>query len=193
LPPVVADMVRVQLPTGVRPGELCAMRVENLDRDGPVWLDKPSKHKTEHYGHERTIAIGPQAQLVLRKYLRDDLTAFVFSPAVQDRLIKAMLRANRKTKVQPSQVDRSRPDAVRKPGKRFDVHAYNRAITRACKSAGVEHWHAHRLRHTAALLIERVHGAEAARAVLGHRTVNMTGHYSGIDVERAAKVAASMG
>jgi integrase len=54
-------------------------------------------------------------------------------------------------------------------------------------------WHAHQLRHTAALLIERQHGAEAARAVLGHQTLNMTLFYSGIDRRRAAQVAVAMG
>jgi integrase len=35
MPPVVADMVRVQLLTGCRPGELCDMRMAELDRSQP--------------------------------------------------------------------------------------------------------------------------------------------------------------
>ena len=141
----------------------------------------------------RAIALGPQVQLVLRKYLRGAPEAYLFSPAEQDRLIKEAKRAARKSKVQPSQRDRSKPGASRKPKDRFQVRVYNKAITRACKAAGVEHWHVHRLRHTAALLIEREHGAEAARAVLGHRTLNMTLHYSGIDLKKASQVAQAMG
>ncbi len=44
LPPVVADMVRVQLLTGCRPGELCDLRMTDLDRTGPIWLFKPTQH-----------------------------------------------------------------------------------------------------------------------------------------------------
>ena len=33
-----ADMIRVQLLTGMRPGEVCAMRPMDLDRSGDVWL-----------------------------------------------------------------------------------------------------------------------------------------------------------
>ena len=42
-------------------------------------------------------------------------------------------------------------------------------------------------------MIEREYGAEAARAVLGHKTVNMTLHYSGIDAKRAMDVAGKVG
>lgn len=193
LPPVAAAMVRVQLATGCRPGELCSMRCGDIDRSGPVWLFTPRSHKTAHHGHRRTIAIGPKAQLALRPYLKDDPEAFVFSPAEQDTLIKAAKREKRKSKVQPSQQDRSKPDATRKPKNQYTTTSYNRGIARACKRANVPQWHAHQLRHLAALLIEREFGAEAARAVLGHRCVNMTAHYSGIDVKKATDVAGKAG
>jgi integrase len=193
LPPVVRDMVRLQLLLACRPGELCTMRVGEIDRTGPIWFFAPESHKTRHHGHKRIIAIGPQAQLLLRRYLKGDPKAFLFSPAEQDRIIKEQKRASRKTPVQPSQIDRSNPKAKRKPGNQFTVRAYNRCVVRGSRKAGVASWHVHQLRHTAALLIEREHGAEAARAVLGHKTLNMTLHYSGIDRERAAEVAAKTG
>ena len=46
LPEVVADMVRVQLHTGMRPGELVIMRPQDIDRSGKAWLYRPSRHKT---------------------------------------------------------------------------------------------------------------------------------------------------
>jgi hypothetical protein len=39
----------------------------------------------------------------------------------------------------------------------------------------------------------REHGIEAARSVLGHKEMNMTLHYSGIDVQRAKEVMAKIG
>lgn len=169
------------------------MRMADLDRSGPIWFYVPPAHKTKHHGHKRTIAIGPQAQLLLRGYLKDDPKAFLFSPAEQDKIIKEKKRTARKTAVQPSQVDRRKLSAKRKPGDHFTVHAYNRSVVRGSRKAGVGKWHVHQLRHSAALMIEREHGAEAARAVLGHKTLNMTLHYSGIDTKRAAEVAAKTG
>ena len=101
-------------------------------------------------------------------------------------------RAKRKSKVQPSQVDRSRPYSSRL-GNHFTVRGYGRAIERACKRKKLPHWHPNQLRHSAALLIEREFGLEAARATLGHRSVNMSAHYSGIDQKRAAEVAKKLG
>lgn len=84
LPPIVADMVRVQLATGMRPGELCAMKVCDFENTGAeVWLYKPKQHKTQYLGHARAIAIGPKAQAILRKYLKTELEAHIFSPQEQ--------------------------------------------------------------------------------------------------------------
>ena len=62
LPPIVRHMVQIQRLTGVRPGELCIMRPSDIDRTGDVWTYTPERHKTEHHGKDRSIAIGPRAQ-----------------------------------------------------------------------------------------------------------------------------------
>lgn len=189
MPATPADMVRVLLLTGARVGELCQMRTGDLDRAGPVWLFTPEKHKTAHRGHRRVIALGPKAQLILRRYLKDgDPDAYLFSPAEEDARRKAEMRAARKTPVQPSQVDRSRPGAGRKLGPCYTSRAVNHAIRRACLKAGVPLWHTHQTRHAAALLFMREHGAEAARSALGHKALNMTTFYAGIDLQRAAEI-----
>lgn len=193
LPPTVADIVRLLLWSGCRVGELTSMRGGDVDRSGEVWLYKPPQHKTAYRGHRRTIAFGPKCQLVLRRHLPENPAEVVFSPAKQRDALNAAKRERRASPVPPSQRDRSSPDAVRVPGDRYDPRAVNHAIARACRKAGVEKWHAHQLRHTAALLIEREHGIEAARAVLGHKTLNMSAHYAGVDAKRAAEVAAACG
>jgi integrase len=193
LPPVPADMVRLLLLSGARVGELCRLRGGDLDRSGPVWLYRVPRHKNRYRGHTRTVAFGPKAQLVLARYLKDDPGAYLFSPAEQALLRRERMRKDRKTPVQPSQKDRRRKNPKRKPGAAYNPQAVGHAITRACKKAGVPHWHVHQLRHTAALLVMREYGVEAARSVLGHKTLNMTLHYSGIDLERAKEVAARIG
>jgi len=76
---------------------------------------------------------------------------------------------------------------------RFNVGAYRKAITRACKRAKVTHWHPHQLRHTAATSIRREFGLDAARAVLGHKTLAMTDDYAELDQKKAEYVAKNIG
>ncbi len=193
LPPITADIVRLLLLTGARVGEICELKTPDIDRTDPAWFATLDKHKTAHHGHTRTVCFGPQAQLILNRYLKADPDAYLFSPAEQERLIAEQKRAARTSPVQPSQQCRKKSKPRRKPGDRFDHHAINHAIRRAAKRLGIERFHVHQLRHTAALNILREHGAEAARSVLGHRQLNMTLHYSGIDLERAKEVMRKSG
>ena len=65
MPQVLQDMIRVQLYTGMRPGELCQMRAVDIEVAGELWVYRPRTHKTQHRGRERLIAIGPRAQEIL--------------------------------------------------------------------------------------------------------------------------------
>jgi integrase len=136
--PIIADMIRLQLLTGARPGEICAMNVGNIDTAGTVWICKPTKHKTAHRGHTREIRIGPQAQEIVAKYLNPDLGAYLFSPTDAEQSRREEQRRNRKSPVQPSQLLRSER-ARKKKGNRFKHHyrvsAYRLAIWRGCDRA----------------------------------------------------------
>src|SRR5262249_26119158 len=160
-----------------------------LDRNQSVWIYRPDRHKTAHRGYERVICIGPRCQLILAKYLQADPDALLFSPAKQAQARKAERRGRRRSPAQPSQAARAKKSAKRRPGEQYCHHAINTAIRRACTKLGLERWHVHRIRHTASLVILREHGAEAARSTLGHKSIDMTLHYSGIDLERAKEVA----
>ncbi len=78
LTPIVADMVRLQLVSGARPGEIYSLPPGQLDRSGEVWLYRPAQHKTRYRGKERVVCFGPQAQTILTKYLlrADDQPCF---------------------------------------------------------------------------------------------------------------------
>jgi integrase len=82
LRPMIQDMVWVQLETGMRPGELVAMRACDIDMGGKTWLYRPSQHKTLHHGYDRCIAIGPRAQSAIKKHLSLRTQSAIFSPAV---------------------------------------------------------------------------------------------------------------
>lgn len=139
LPPVVRDMIEVLLLTGMRCGELCIMRACDLDMTGSAWLYLPATHKNKHRGISRAIAIGPRAQLIIRKYLKTDLKAYLFSPAEQDEMIRAAKRAARRTPLYPSHLNRfvqqRRSDAARRPTDRFRSTSVNKSLCRACRRA----------------------------------------------------------
>lgn len=195
----LADMVRVQLLTGCRPGELVLLRGADVLRpwktfDGvAVWLYKLERHKTAWKGGRRTIAVGPRAQAVLLPYLDGRAPErYCFVPAEVAAARKAARRAARKTPVQPSQADRSRESPRRPPGERYTTQSYGGAIERACRRAGVERWAPNRLRHNAGTRVEADWGREDARSVLGHADASTTAIYAEMS-ERAGRVAARDG
>jgi integrase len=191
--PEVWAMVQLQRFSGARPGEICAMRTRNIDTRGKVWLYRPKRHKTQHHGHERIIAFGPRAQEVLRPWLRTDLDAPLFNPREAMERRAAERRANRKTKVQPSQQNRKKTNPRRRRREMYDTIAYAHAISRACKKADVPHWHPHQLRHNAATWLRKEFGLDVARVVLGHHSPQITELYAELDTSRAIEAMASFG
>lgn len=53
----VAAMIRLQLLTAMRPGEVCAMRGCDLVHGETIWAYEPANHKTAHRGKSRTIPL----------------------------------------------------------------------------------------------------------------------------------------
>jgi len=233
--PQVAAMARLQLLTGMRPGEVVVMRGMDLEMTGKVWVYRPGndagphgKHKTAYRGQARVILIGPRAQEVLRPWLRLNLREYLFQPREAMEHYRTGLRRNRKTPIAPSQARRqpkSRPK--RAPGDRYRVSSYDHAVMGACDAAfpppaplariygetkkdwlarigpeGVaevkrwqkaHRWHPNRLRHTKATELRRELGLDAARAVLGHRSPQVTEVYAEIDVAKAAQAMERLG
>ena len=72
LAPVVADLVRLQLATAMRPSELHRMTPADIDRTGEVWFYRPEHHKTEHHGKTKAVPILGDAVRVLSPYLFGD-------------------------------------------------------------------------------------------------------------------------
>jgi len=201
LRPMQADMVRLQLETGMRPGELVVMRACDIDMSGPVWLYRPPSHKTAHHGHERIVPIGPKGQEVVTRYLTVNTQAFLFSPRQNMEERRIALRLHRKTPVQPSQHDRRKKRPKKRPGDSYTVDTYRRGITETIErhntekpeSEQIPHWFPHQLRHLRALELKREAGLDAARAVLGHRSPVITEHYATLDVAKGIEVMSRIG
>ena len=233
--PQVAAMARLQLLTGMRPGEVVVMRGMDLEMTGKVWVYRPGndagphgKHKTAYRGQARVILIGPRAQEVLRPWLRLNLREYLFQPREAMEHYRTGLRRNRKTPIAPSQARRQpKSKPKRAPGDRYRVSSYDHAVMGACDAAfpppaplarlegetkkewlarigpdgwtevkrwrRAHGWHPNQLRHTKATELRRELGLEAARAVLGHRSPQITEVYAEIDVAKAAQAMERLG
>lgn len=137
LPPVIRAMVEVQLLTGMRPGEVCAMRTGDLDTTGKLWIYRPERHKTQHHGIERTVYIGPRAQAVLAEYLLPVLSRPIFAPLDADRWHRERRAEARTTPAgEGNRAGSNRKRSPKKsPGEMFATDSYRRALEAAADKA----------------------------------------------------------
>lgn len=184
--PQVRAMIELQQLTGMRPNEVTAIRLADIDRTKKLWAYRPARHKTEHHGIERVIYLGPKAQAVLAPFLDRPQDAYLFSPKDAVRHTRERLARNgnrKKRRINPKRV----------AGSRYTRRSYYRAIARACEKAGIEAWGPNRLRHSAATYLRKQYGIEAARVVLGHTSSVTTEIYAELDRSRAADIMAEVG
>jgi integrase len=220
MPPTLADMVRVQRLTGMRPGELVALRGDRIDRSEEVWSYRPARWKTEHHGRHRVIFLGPKAQAILASYLLTAGDGYLFSPKRSEDARNAEKRAGRKTPMTPSHRARKRVRRPRKaPGACYTAQSYTQAIGYACARAfphptlasvprkrltdvqrrellawdQAHRWHANQVRHKAATEIRREFGLEASQVVLGHAELGVTQVYAERDMVKAREVMRQTG
>ena len=196
LPPIVADMVRVQRLGGWRPQDVCNMRLCDIDRTDDVWVYRPFTHKNKHRGKKRVLPIGPRGQAILGPYIdkkADTPEAFLFSPADSVQLWQDDKRTKRKTKVQPSQACRKKAQPKSLPKDHYTKDSYNRAVQRAIQRAGVDHWTPNQLRHARLTEVRNKKGLEYAQAVGGHANAKTTEIYAAIQFEKSLEMARESG
>jgi integrase len=197
----VADMVRLMLLTGMRPGEVCAMTRAALDATDPaVWVYRPAHHKTAHHGHTRQVFLGSQARAIIEKYLPARAPdAPLFSPTEAEVARRKLAHQNRKTPLSCGNRPGTNrvPQPRRKPGNEYDTSTIGRAIRRAIdqynakakaeKRPVIGYWHPHQLRHLYATEIRRQFGLEAAQIMLGHSSAIVTDAVYAERDERASR------
>lgn len=194
MPPSVQTMVQLELLTGCRPHEICAMRTCDLDVSGKAWAYRPASHKTQHYSKERVIFIGPKGQELLRPWLRTELEAHIFAPYESEEARAKHRRECRQSPMTPSQTKRRRKrNRSRAWGRCYTSQSYSRAIRRACEKAGIPAWSPNRLRHLRATQIRREYGLELAKVVLGHSMIETSQIYAERDQAAAAALMEKVG
>ena len=191
LPPTLRAMVIVQRLTGMRPSEVFSMKMGEIikDADPELWHYVKKDHKTERFIGEKIIPLSKTEQKLIAPYLEGKKPEeAVFSPrtAMQER--NAEKRANRKTKISPSQAARDKARAA-KPSRYSEFYcrySYRQAIEHAIEKGNkvlpdnekVPHWFPYQLRHSAGTDAEKANGLDCAQALLGHKTANVTKRYA---------------
>jgi integrase len=213
LPRPIAAMVRLQLLTGMRAGEVVTMRGCDLTPGEPLWEYRPASHKGSWRGKSRLIPLGPKAVEIIKGFLTTDTQAFLFDPREV---------ANR--------------HLIARTNKRYHRRSYDQAIARACDRAfphptlvelratvmatplggrrkawaelrqweqehAAEHaqwrdahrWSPLQLRHTAATAIRSRYGLESAQLILGHARADVTQLYAERDEAKAQSIALEVG
>jgi integrase len=191
MPQVLRAMVQLQRILGMRPHEIFRMRVGDIDttRGNGLWYYVPGSYKTARYVGRIVFPLGKPEQALIAPYLEGKAPeAAVFSPRTAMAERNAERRANRKTKISPSQAAKAEERASKptRYNEFFNRDSYRNAIQHAITKGNkilpdgekIPHWFPYQLRHAAATDAELAYGDENAQALLGHRTVNMTKRYS---------------
>jgi len=198
--PTVRAMVQVQRMTGMRPCELCKMTVGDIDRTrgNGLWYytlkahdPEQHAHKTEQHIGKKVIPLGlPEQELIAPYLVGKNPTDAVFSPRTAMQEWYAERRANRKTKVSPSQETRHNARVAkpskRMPGEFYDQSSYRGAVHNAIKKGNkvlsedqqIPHWTPYQTRHAASTAAETTLGLDKAQALLGHTSANTTKRYA---------------
>lgn len=209
LPPMIADIMDLQLLTGARSGEICPMRVSEIDMSRDVWRYRPAHHKTSHKGIERIIPIGPKAQDIIRRYLTTNISTPLFDIRKSREQVKRLRnfgKSERSLALRSASEERQRRRKG-KPEFRYceTLHpgTYRKAIQDAIDKCNrdraanslppIGRWHPHQLRHNSATRLRAAGGLEVAKTVLGHRSTDTTLIYAERDLAAAEQVIAQVG
>lgn len=194
----------VQYYAGPRPSEACRMTGAEIYRAGEmfevdgrsirvpagVWLFYPEFQKTKK---KAVYVIGPRLQRVLVPFLREDPAEPMFQPRESRADWIAKKRAARKSKVQPSQVDRSKANPKMTAGTVYGVASYWKRIQKAAERAGADPWHPHQLRHNFVGRMDAAAGLALASEGVGHGSMATTLIYLERKLKDVATVARKIG
>jgi integrase len=95
-PPWLGTAIRLQWWTGMRPGEVVAMRRSEItERDG-IMIYTPRAHKTEHLNQSRHIVFGPRGMEILRAWMIVVVTDDLFHIRTENGYGQAIRKLNQK-------------------------------------------------------------------------------------------------
>lgn len=196
LTPIQADIVRFQMATGCRPGEVVSIKPCLVDRSQKVWRIRLEEHKTAYREKERIIYVGPKGQKILAKYLLRGADQYCFSPIESEAWRRKEVHAKRVTPLSCGNKPGSRNlgrKPRKEPGPCYTSVTYYRFIYRACKRAKLTSWHPNQLRHLVGTQVRKHFGVEGSQAILGHSDIQTSQIYSEVCESRAMEIARKLG
>lgn len=189
MPGPLAALVRVQLLTGARPGELVGLRPCDIDTTGEIWVVRLAHHKTQHLGKVRSLYLGPRGQSVIRPFLLRPADAPLFS-ALESF-------AERRADVPGPGRRPGQAESLRRTERRmrdaYDATTYRKAVHTACRAAGCAVWSPNQLRHNCATSVRAAYGLEGAQILLGHAKAATSEIYAQRDETLALRIARERG
>jgi integrase len=191
--PTLRAMVKIHTLHGMRSGDICNMRVGEIDRskvhETGLWYYTPGHYKTEKItGIKMVFPLAEYEQKLIEPYLvGKSAEEAVFSPRTAMKEHAAERRANRKTKQTPSALAKEQ-ERAKKPqpyAEFYTPDAYRKAVKYAIAKANrlapenekIPHWYPYLLRHTAITVTSLENGKDAAQALAGHTSSRMTDNY----------------
>jgi integrase len=203
MPPTLQAMIKLQRLTGMRPCEVFNMRVGEIDRttDPELWLYRLPTHKTQKKTkRKKVIPLSKIEQELIAPYLENkNPDAAVFSPRTAMAERNAERKANRKTKLTPSQIARAK-ERESKPTRYkefYNKDSYRNAVLHAITKGNkvqpdneqIPYWCPYQIRHTAATAMERESGLDEAQALLDHASAQTTKRYSHARLQKMKELA----
>jgi integrase len=178
LPPVYRAIVTILRHSAARPGEILDLRPGDIDTTTfihkGVWVLRPAEHKTQRYGRERIVALGPQCRAALGPWL---------AGVGQDDRVFSLDCLQRVT------ADGTIRLRARRPGLPITATDLRRAVRIACEAATVKKWTPYTLRHRALTEFRRVGGMDAAQVQGGHSNAATTERYAAANIDAAIEAA----
>jgi len=149
--PQIADMALLETLTGMRPSEVCGLKVSDIKIETDMfgdekWTFKPFHHKTKWKGKDWSILLGNEEQIILKKYLpnTNDQTPHLFR------------------------------NLQRYKNKPMSVATYRQKIAETIQENGLKKFTPYQLRHTNATWISKMLDRDHAGAQMGHTSPAMT-------------------
>ena len=203
VPLPVGTMLQLQALTGMRSGEVRIIRPCDVTKvSDQLWHYTPGSdagrygtHKNSWRHQTRVIPLGPQCIVLLARWLVDRTPdEYVFNPVRWIRQHREAQSLKRKSKPTPKQLARMRANRnVGIPNVPYTAVTYPQAVRRACEQNRIPVFQPYDLRHGRKMTIARHHGSEAARAILGQKSIDSTEHYGELDLNLAGEVMQQIG
>jgi len=205
LSPTVAAMVRTQYLCGMRPGEVCRMRANEIDRNGDIWWYCPGTHKSHWRGDTLVKAIPRAAQPIVSEHIdRAGESGFLFKPQESVNWFKkqAIAELTRNTPKYPSETKRlkrnkelrRRRKRQRPPGEHYRTDSYRGAVDKgfaraAAEGIELERFSPNQLRHAILTFVSEKINQQSAQRYAGHKRLDTTSIYVEVQKQELEQVA----